>query len=489
MLKQLCFLAITASSRLEIIGQSLRVFTMRFVGSVVLSLIYLGNPLCAQEVFDTSLLSRADARVLQFSLAYSGDYIGRSDGEWGNLSEIALLEATHHTKSISTTLKLVSDFLQEVYRNNWAQSNGEGSSIFLPFAILSMNEGVDWFELVTEDRSLVVRHIYRSRQETGAMQSWLESSHSGRDDEFYRASTTDAFISRGEIASGKKVYLRTNTNPGQFETVLVQWEPQHEARARVIIASLFSAPQPNFVVSESGYLYRLFARYENNHQKPRVEIGDEVVPDDPEKIDSSGTGFFVNSNTIVTSEHVISGCGKITFADGVELQVVASDARQDLAVLASEQRSAFWLTLGSGGLDNLGAPVFSVGFPFAGIFEQGISVTSGNISASRGLAGESYSLLFSAPVQPGNSGGPLLSKNGLVVGVVRAKASADYTRSLSGAAAENMNVATRLKPLRQFLQGAGVQVPSTVSQEYALDEGLPIQISNAVVKLVCEAPS
>jgi S1-C subfamily serine protease len=64
------------------------------------------------------------------------------------------------------------------------------------------------------------------------------------------------------------------------------------------------------------------------------------------------------------------------------------------------------------------------GFPLTGALASGGNVTTGNITALAGLGDDSRFLQISAPVQPGNSGGPLLDRNGSVVGIVVSKLNA-----------------------------------------------------------------
>jgi hypothetical protein len=66
----------------------------------------------------------------------------------------------------------------------------------------------------------------------------------------------------------------------------------------------------------------------------------------------------------------------------------------------------------------IGEDVFAIGYPYAG--ELGLHFTKGSVSSITGPENDLRLLQFTAPVQPGVSGGPLLDKSGLMVGVVRA---------------------------------------------------------------------
>ena len=164
----------------------------------------------------------------------------------------------------------------------------------------------------------------------------------------------------------------------------------------------------------------------------------------------------------------------------------------DLAVLvrvgaASDDEEPAWLAFAESAA-RLGSPVTVVGYPYYGLFDQGVTATGGNVSALRGLSGSIDQMLLSAPVQPGNSGGPLLDRTGRVLGVVTARASEAYVREHSGSAPENMNVATRLEPLRAFLDDAGVSLPGSgavAPDANALADGLPDAVIRAVVQLRC----
>jgi Trypsin-like peptidase domain len=71
-------------------------------------------------------------------------------------------------------------------------------------------------------------------------------------------------------------------------------------------------------------------------------------------------------------------------------------------------------------------PVVVLGFPYAGLLATAPQVTTGAVSALAGLRDDTRYLQLTAPVQPGNSGGPLLDLSGNVVGIVSAR---DRTQS------------------------------------------------------------
>ncbi|CAN5629814.1 MarP family serine protease [soil metagenome] len=145
-------------------------------------------------------------------------------------------------------------------------------------------------------------------------------------------------------------------------------------------------------------------------------------------VSQAGTGFVIADDRIVTNAHVVAGVSEpvIEAPDGETLSgsVVYFDAQDDLAVIYVPGLTAGPIPLG----DTLGAGSDSAiaGYPYGGPFASGaasvISVGTAavdNIYGRPGSSREVYTL--AADVRQGNSGGPLLSLDGEVVGVVFAK--------------------------------------------------------------------
>jgi serine protease Do len=137
-----------------------------------------------------------------------------------------------------------------------------------------------------------------------------------------------------------------------------------------------------------------------------------------------GSGFIIRADgLIVTNRHVIAGARtvKVKLADGRELpaKVVGADPATDIALLRVTAGTLPALQLGSSANIAVGEAVIAIGNPFG----LGQSVTAGIVSArGRTLEADPYIdfLQTDAAINSGNSGGPLLSTDGAVIGVTSA---------------------------------------------------------------------
>lgn len=144
----------------------------------------------------------------------------------------------------------------------------------------------------------------------------------------------------------------------------------------------------------------------------------------------SGSGFVVSPGRVVTNAHVVAGVTRpvVEAANGngqaLEASVVFFDPEKDLAVLAVPGLQVAPLTMGSS--LGVGADAVVDGYPYGGPFTTGpakvLAVTRSGVDDiydRQKAVREIYSL--NANVQPGNSGGPLLSTDGRIAGIVFAR--------------------------------------------------------------------
>ena len=148
----------------------------------------------------------------------------------------------------------------------------------------------------------------------------------------------------------------------------------------------------------------------------------QMVPGQQRAIEARGSGFIVDPNGIVvTNNHVVKGAKSVTVVldDGTQLpaKVVGTDPRTDLAVLKVDAgRKLPYIQLGDSSTIRPGQWVVAMGNPFG----LGGSVTAGIVSAEgRDIGAGPYDqfIQIDAPINQGNSGGPLFTQDGKVVGV------------------------------------------------------------------------
>ena len=175
---------------------------------------------------------------------------------------------------------------------------------------------------------------------------------------------------------------------------------------------------------------------------------------------TSGTGFLITRDgRILTNAHVVRGCARVTAGlPGSPMQsvrVAANDTNNDLALLTSDIRPSHVPALKPG--VRTGESVAVYGFPLAGILPFTGNFTLGNITATAGLQDDTRALQISAPVQHGNSGGPLLDQAGNVVGIVYGKINVLAAAKVTADIPQNVNFALKATVALNFLQTHGVQ--------------------------------
>lgn len=174
----------------------------------------------------------------------------------------------------------------------------------------------------------------------------------------------------------------------------------------------------------------------------------------------SGSGFLVGpGGKILTNNHVVDGCAQVTVRHSGERHcatVHASDATNDLALLAAPGLSGETAAFSESPQPALGETATVAGYPFGGLLASDLHVTGGNISALAGLGDDSTRLQITAPVQPGNSGGPLLDESGNVIGVVVSRLNAPGVARATGSIPQNVNFAMKGAVARMFLEIHGV---------------------------------
>ncbi|MEM1441799.1 MAG: trypsin-like peptidase domain-containing protein [Verrucomicrobiota bacterium] len=176
-----------------------------------------------------------------------------------------------------------------------------------------------------------------------------------------------------------------------------------------------------------------------------------------------GTGFAVNSKGyFVTCHHVIERAGQIlvhTPEGPVPAKIVAMDPANDLAVLKIEKWNGKYLGLTQSSEVGYASDVTAAGFPDPTVLGINPKVSKGIVNALSGVRDDPRFLQVSAPVQPGNSGGPLISSTGRVVGVVAAGLNSMDRMAQGGYLPQTVNYAIKTDLIFPILKNASIKVP------------------------------
>jgi S1-C subfamily serine protease len=185
----------------------------------------------------------------------------------------------------------------------------------------------------------------------------------------------------------------------------------------------------------------------------------------------SGTAFAVTDGGIlITNAHVVHECREITVrqADGTVLPaaLLAADETNDLALIKIAAPTLELAQFRGSPDIRQGDNVIAIGFPLSNLLSQGTAttLTTGTVSALTGIRSDSRLLQLSAPIQPGNSGGPLLDQSGHVVAIVSSGLNAVKLAVTKGVIPENVNFAIKAAVMRGFMDVNGVSYHVAASE-------------------------
>ncbi|NKB58080.1 MAG: trypsin-like serine protease [Alphaproteobacteria bacterium] len=181
-----------------------------------------------------------------------------------------------------------------------------------------------------------------------------------------------------------------------------------------------------------------------------------------EKNVKTGTGFFVtHEGHLLTNAHVVHGCKNITLLrvgdTRLSASILAEDRDADLALLKSSAQPNDIANFRSGKGIRVGNDIVTYGFPLTGILSSEGNFSKGSVAAMSGMDDRASLMQISAPVQPGNSGGPLLDYGGNVVGVIVSKLSAVKVVLATGDIPQNVNFAIKRAVATKFLEENNVK--------------------------------
>ena len=172
----------------------------------------------------------------------------------------------------------------------------------------------------------------------------------------------------------------------------------------------------------------------------------------------SGSGIALGTKVIATNNHVVDGATHlyVYFPETktrYKAETISVDATNDLALVRITDPSFHGFPSIQYGfkkdVEDVGTEVFVLGYPRVDTMGEEVKLTTGVVSSRSGFQGNQSQYQVSAPVQPGNSGGPLFNDSGELIGIVSAK----HTDG-----AENVSYAVKLSYLNDLVLRSGERI-------------------------------
>ena len=210
------------------------------------------------------------------------------------------------------------------------------------------------------------------------------------------------------------------------------------------LADLNQAADPNLV---TDILARREEVGKRLTEEQRNEIQQQVADWQPKVLVSSGTGFYINETLILTNAHVVNSYDEVRIPYR-RVTVSARDTDVDFALLVDSVQNPDTARFRSSSVE-LGEEIAVFGYPLSRVLSYKGNSTSGIVSGLASPIADAHpDNLFqhTAPIQGGNSGGPVLDAAGNVVGVVVSSLNPDAIRN------QNVNFAIKFNVIEDFLK-------------------------------------
>jgi len=370
------------------------------------------------------------------------------------LRKAAYRQNTHAQEALQTLLDngngVADEDAENVKRLLEAAGKGNGETEFQLYSVYSSGEGV----------------IQDAKEATQWLRKAAERGHV--EAQFDIALDYD-FDSKGDKAEAAKWYrLAALQGHTQAQILLAQkyqqgaGVPQNYIEALAWYNVAAATGQKHALVGRDKLAYEIGSNGTLVAQQRSAEISKEIEAARADKTSAkssgngvalseggpkaSGSGSIVSvRGHVLTAAHVVVGATRVavvTSSGTRAAKILRIDEANDVAILKIDEGAFQPLPVAPSRRVRLGQGVATIGFPNVRI--QGFSpkVTRGEISSLNGAGDDPRCWQISAPVQPGNSGGPLLDESGNLIGIIVSKLGAKAAAA-TGDTPQNVNYAVK----------------------------------------------
>ena len=389
---------------------------------------------------------------------------------------------------------LAFELFEQIESNGWEIKFVDGLSMSMLFPAKAVivdpttKHFVNWRH---RNSSLKYSVGIHDRETAQNLHNYTERQHQASGSP-YIVRKTDFAVTSSVKRDGSILYTRSNFLNGDWSTVLLSADRRDRHVLGAVSSSISAGYSPPITITENGrleaavvQLVALFQDFEDSKESEEEDSVGANAGQRERQLGASGSGFFVtDEGHVLTNEHVISECEKIV-VNGEDAVVIEASADFDLAVLKSAYGPDNTVAVFATRPAKLNSDITVIGYPYAG-FLSGLNVTRGSVSSLKGIGGDLTRMQISAPVQAGNSGGPVLAATGEVVGVVVSKLDAKLVSDAIGDVPQNVNFAIRGEIAKLFLSQNGIEPTLGNSTEVLPPEQLAKRANQFTAFIECQ---
>lgn len=266
------------------------------------------------------------------------------------------------------------------------------------------------------------------------------------------------------------------------------------ATGRAFRAGIRGALSPSEITRNEGRIAEWIARNRvaMSRQRPGLGIGSAAqegaatetslstlprpagaVGADDLRLAESGTAIFISTDGLIASNrHVVETCLDVRGAlDGQRgsWELAARSDESDIAILKPRAdnpiRPGRVAVFADHDRPRAGEDIVVIGFPLSGLLADTPTVSTGIVANVNGLGSDSRTMQITAPIQKGNSGGPVLDRGGRVIGIVSEKLKAVQILRLIGEVPQNVNFAVKAAEVARFARASDLEISIAKPQQ------------------------
>lgn len=295
-----------------------------------------------------------------------------------------------------------------------------------------------------------------------------------------------------KIIVGKK-YKDLNSMFPYEQYCYAEAKPKSKIEKRVNLSVKLGLNKTEWVIDKNTNLdkdikiklVKISRKYCEFSTNPRSKIESHTIPFPKSKSPTEGTlasgsGFYVNKEGYaLTNNHVVENCNTVWIKDlggTIPASVVKTHIKNDLAIIKVNKSINNFAKFSS--FTNPVEDVMALGYPRVDVLGDEIKRNKGSVSSLTGMRGDNFSMQHTALIQQGSSGGPLVNKQGAIVGVNYAKFTDEDLQGI-GLAIKSVNAI-------DFLGGSSVEF-SLVKNEINEREWLDVfkEAERFTIRVLC----